>query len=265
MIKKRELVSFDDICPFNCKHCYTFELDRTGHNRTINEIVDSLAGKEFDVVYVSQRKDNFVNPDEGLELCEKLYDRYNCNLIAITRNTFDNAQLDRLTKLNNRMRANNKFLFMAVSIPALESAKVTEDLQKIPTPQERMEFLEKISERGVLNILLIRPLFPDALVPVEEVLRIIQTCKKFVSCIVSSGLAVNEHILKRLNLKEDELVYSDEKIDYLVGAIEGNVKYIDVKNKIEIINNECKKWNIPFFEHSVPALNYLIRVTNNRG
>lgn len=262
MIKKRELVSFDDVCPFNCKHCYTFELNRTGYNRTINEIVDSLANKEFDVVYVSQRKDNFVNPDEGLELCEKLYDKYNCNLIAITRNIFNCEQIDRLTKLNKKMRDNNKFLFMAVSIPALESANVTEDLSKIPTPQERVLFLENISKRDILNILLIRPLLPDDLVPVDEVIRIVQQCKNFVSCIVSSGLAVNDHILKRLNLKEDNLTYSNEKIDYLVGAIEGNVRYIDVKDKIEIIKNECKKWEIPFFEHSVPALNYLMNVEN---
>ncbi len=263
MIKKRELVSFDDVCPFNCKHCYTFELNRTEQNRTINEIVDSLANKEFDVVYVSQRKDNFVNPDEGLELCEALYDRYNCNLIAITRNKFNSEQLDRLAKLNMKMRDNKKFLFMAVSIPALESAKVTEDLSKIPTPQERIEFLKDIHKRDILNILLIRPLFPDELVPVDEVLRIVYQCKNFVSCIVSSGLAVNEHILKRLNLKEDSLTYSSEKIDYLVGAIEGNVKYIDVKDKIKSIDNECKKWGIPFFEHSVPALNYLMKAEGN--
>ena len=131
ILKKREIVSFDGPCPYNCKHCYTFELDRTGDNRTVDEIVDSLMDKEFDIVYVSQRKDNFVNPDEGIELCEKLYDRYNCNLIAITRNIFDSKQLDRLDGLNKKMRCNNRYLFFAVSIPAIDSAELTEDLNKL--------------------------------------------------------------------------------------------------------------------------------------
>lgn len=258
MIKRRELVSFDDVCPFGCKHCYTFELNRTGYNRTIDEIVDSLMGKEFDVIYVSQRKDNFVNPDEGLELCEKLYDKYACNLIAITRNVFNDKQMDRLVKLNERMRSNNKYLFFAVSIPALETANYTEDLSKIPSPIERIHFLESIGKRGITNILLVRPLFPNNMIPIEEVLRVIEQCIDFVSCVISSGLAINENILQRLDLKEEDFIYTNEKIDYLVGAIEGNVRYIDVKREIEIIRKACKEWNIPFFEHSVPALNYMI-------
>lgn len=258
MIRKRELVSFDDMCPFNCKHCYTFELDRTGYNRTVDEIVDSLVDKEFDIIYVSQRKENFVDPDEGIELCEKLYEKYNCNLIAITRNVFDNKQLERIDRLNKKMRCNNRFLFLAVSIPAIESAELTEDLSKIPTPKQRIGFLEDISKREILNILLIRPLFSDNMIPIDEPLKIIEQCKTFVSCVVSSGLAVNEYILRRLNLKEEDFLYTDEKIDYLVGAIEGDVKYINVKKEIEIIRESCQKWNVPFFEHTIPAINCLL-------
>lgn len=263
MIKKRELVSFDEVCPFNCKHCYTFELNRTGDSRTIDEIVDSLADKEFDIVYVSQRKDNFVNPDEGIELCEKLYDKYNCNLIAITRNIFNNKQLERLNILNMKMRCNDRYLFFAVSVPALESAELTEDLNKIPTPKERMKFLNDISKKGILNILLIRPLFPNNLIPIDESITLIEQCKDFVDCVVSSGLAVNEYILRRLNLKEEDFIYTDEHLDYLVGAIEGDVKYVNVKKEIELLKITCKKCNIPFFEHTIPAINYLINEVGN--
>lgn len=27
ILKKREIVSFDGPCPYNCKHCYTFGLN----------------------------------------------------------------------------------------------------------------------------------------------------------------------------------------------------------------------------------------------
>ena len=257
-LKNRALVSFDGRCPYNCKHCYTYELEQTNGVRTIDEIVESIADQDFDVIYVSQKRENFVVPEEGLELCERLYQRYKCDIVAITRSVFDNLQLERLATLHRAMSLNGHWLFVAVSVPALQSAGLTEDLACIPSPFERISFIKRMYDKGLNSILVVRPLYPNQVIPIEEILQIITLCEKKVSCVLSSGLITNAPILRRLNVPDDLFEYRNDGVsDYLVGTIESDCKFIDVRKEIKTIANECAKQKLPFFEHSMPALNHL--------
>ena len=47
-ITQRVLVSFDDICPYQCKHCFTLDIPRSEENRTIEQILASIASKDFE-------------------------------------------------------------------------------------------------------------------------------------------------------------------------------------------------------------------------
>lgn len=132
-MKERVFVSFDEFCPFEYKHCYTYEIERE-RNRTIDEIVDSISNEVFDIVYVSQKNDNFANPERGLELYEKIFDKYNTNLFIITRNVFNSEQLTRLKSLHSKMLDNKKQLFFAVSLNATTSIEVCENIQNTPSP-----------------------------------------------------------------------------------------------------------------------------------
>ena len=255
---KRVLVSFDGECPYRCKHCYTYELEQLSINRSIKEIVDSIREKEFDIIYVSQKKENFVNPNEGLELCEALFTEYHTDIVAITRNVFNKQQIERLKKLNHLMKDEGKQIFLSVSIPALDSAIITEELSVIPSPKERIQFLRDLSGEGITTFLVMRPLYPNKIIPISEILQLVDICKDFVSCVLSSGLVTNASILERLGYREEDFSYNDNgKSDYLVGAIEGDMKYIDVREEINILCDYCKKIGVPFFEHSMPAVNYI--------
>ena len=76
----------------------------------LTEIVDSLNGAIFDIVYVSQRKENSIDTDNGLLLCEKLFSQYACSIVIITRNVFNLDQIN-LLLLQKRMQQEGKFLF----------------------------------------------------------------------------------------------------------------------------------------------------------
>lgn len=257
-IKKRVLVSFDGECPYYCKHCYTYSLDKQTKHRSLEEIVDSIKNEEFDVIYVSQRKENFVSPDEGLELCEALYERYHTNIVAITRNVFNNSHLKRLKVLSDRMINEGNTFFLCSSVPGLASAAITEDLSIVPSPEDRINFLRDVYNEGIRTILIIRPLYPKNIIPTDEIIELINKCKLFVSCVLSSGLVVNNDILRMLNYKETDFLYTDNgQSDYLVGAIEDEMKYINVKEELEELKKYCLKIGVPFFEHSMTAINYL--------
>ena len=255
MINSRAFVSFDEPCRYQCKHCYTYSIARQKY-RTIDEIVDSIGKESFDIVYVSQKTDNFSAPQRGLELCEKLVERYACNIFIITRSVFDKASIKRLVALNNHLLQIKRRLFIAVSINALDSYNISEDARFVPTPFQRIEFLRRLSQEGLSPILMVRPVLPDSLIPIEECLDVIKQCASSVSCVVSSGLGVNEDVLRRLGIQEDTIQYCENQ-EYLQGAIDCDIKFVDVHDELAQIENKCIEFNCPFFSHSMPALNYL--------
>ena len=56
--KDRVLISYDGECPFRCKHCYTFSLDKK-KERTVDEILFDIKNEKFDIIYVSQKNEFF--------------------------------------------------------------------------------------------------------------------------------------------------------------------------------------------------------------
>lgn len=256
-IEKRSLISFDDLCPYQCKHCYTLDIDRSNKNRSIEEIVDSIGDTDFDIVYVSQRRDNFIDQDYGIELCERVFDRYGCNILVITRNVFSQQHIERLKALHQKMLNVGKRLFVAVSIFATKSFSVSENPNKVPSPYERIRFLEKLSQEKIDTITLIRPVFPNNIVPIEELYEIVDLCSEFNSCIVSSGLAINDNILWRLGLNLEDFYYV-ENMPYLEGVMEGKLKFVDVSKELLLLKQHCQENNISFFDHTLSAINFYI-------
>ncbi len=259
-IRKRAFVSFDGHCPYNCKHCFSFEIDQPDIPRTIKQIVDSLSDTQFDIVYVSQKKENFVNVDNGLLLCEQLFSQYECNLMIITRNVFNQHQISRLQSLQQKMRKREKFLFVGISIIGLESAAISEDLSIVPAPEERLEFASTLYRNGIPSIVLIRPLFPRHIIPTEECMKIVDKIAGNISCILSGPLMVNKQILERLGMTSSDLTYlCDANSEYLDGAIAGSMKNIDVTQETEELKKYCQKKGVPYFAHSLPAINYIVQ------
>lgn len=262
-INKRVFVSFDGKCPYNCKHCFSFEIEQPSVPRTVEQIVDSLKGKDFDVVYVSQKKENFVVTDEGLTLCEQIFSNYGCNIVIITRNVFSRSQIERMLSLHKKMRLKGKNLFLGISIIGLKSAAISEDLTAIPTPEERIKFAVTLYNSGIPTLVLIRPLFPQHLIPSEEWKEIVDRVAGNVSCILSGPLMVNTPILKRLGLLPSDLNYLCEgESDYLDGAIAYSMEYVDVIQEMQELKTYCFERNVAFFEHSLPALNYIVNNLN---
>lgn len=255
IIKHRILVSFDEQCPYQCKHCYTLDIPRYG-SRSMEEIVNSIDRQSFDIVYVSQRRENFENPLRGLSFCRKLFERYKSHIIIITRNVFSGNAIEQLLDLSSEMKKEGKILFFAVSVFATASFSISENPYIVPSPYERINFLHQLSQNGIPVIAMIRPIFPDKIIPITEVFEIIDLCKNDNICIVSSGLAINDNILWRLGITKDSLVLQ-ENFGYLEGVMEGNLSFVDVSNELNLIQEHCQYNKIPFFSHSMQAINFI--------
>lgn len=254
--KKRVFISFDSTCPMKCKHCYTYELDLIKKGRNIDELVNSLEEKEFDVIYVSKSYENFYDERKGIELCNALWNRFHKDIFIITRRFLSDQGVEQLADLNERMMKSRNKLYFGISASAMESSFVVEDKIQCPSAIERLQNLKRAKEYGIKTILIIRPLLPENMVPVEEPLELIRRSKDFIDAVISSGLIVTDKILKNLNCGRKDIKYLEYGDSaYLADLQSESVKYVDVKSEIEELRKYCVENGVVFFEHSMPALN----------
>ncbi|MCQ2462865.1 MAG: radical SAM protein [Clostridia bacterium] len=256
VIEKRTFISFDEPCYYQCKHCYTYGIKRDKY-RTIDEIIDDISNEAFDIIYVSQKNDNFSDPDKGLTLCYKAFERYESHLFIITRNVFNSNQIKNLCELKKKMNSIGKQLFFAVSINSYNSNYLCEDVTRVHTPEERIEFIKQLSDNGIKPILMLRPVFPNYIIPIQECLTIIDKTYKSISCVISSELGVNDDVLNRLQINENEFDYLETK-EYLDGAIDCDIKFINVAEELCMIDKKCRNNGVRCFSHSIPAINYVL-------
>lgn len=253
----RAFASFSGICAYNCLHCYTFSDNFANKGKECTEhIISDLKKKDFNIVYISGYKENFLNPMEGLSMIETIYETFHCDLLLTTRTAWDNNNIKYLSDLNQKMRFNGNKLYFCISIPAYKSYKLLEPNPIIPTPKQRIEFLKQIHNEGIITLLTIRPLCPNDFIPISESLDIIKEVKGYCSAVISSGIVVNNVILKRLKNFPNKFNFEEKKLmDCLNNDI--IVKYVNVEKELEAINSLCIENNIPFFKNSLPAINYL--------
>ena len=255
--KDRTFISFDGNCTFGCKHCYTFSLSQENKKiRTIKEILDDVKEQQFDIIYVSQKNENFSDANAGLHLCEMAYERYNTDILIITRNILDDSALLRLYHLSEKMKKNNNKLIVAVSFVSLNKYEISERVDLVPSPNDRIRFLGELKQIGIPTFSLIRPLFPNEVIPIYDVLELIDRCKEYVNCIVSSELGVNSDIEKRLGI-DFKQYYGFKSNEYLNGAISDSLKFLNLETEMSAIAQKCTQEGIKFFTHSMQAVNYI--------
>lgn len=257
MITRREIVSFSGRCPLDCKHCFAKEVvDENEIENDIHTIISGLSGKHFDVVYVSHYKENFFDPDHGVELCEKIYNAYKCDICVTTRCTLSGKPLLRIKDLYRKMKETGNSLSFCISIPALESYEKLENREIIATPSQRIDFAEQLKRIGITTFVTIRPLFPSKFISSDEVHRIVDKCVDKVDGILTGGLCVNDNIIDSLQISHDDITYlGDTKSEYLIG-VEKKFQAVDVEEEMKDLEAYCKSKSLLFFKHSMEALNY---------
>lgn len=245
----REFISFGGKCPYKCKHCYTFI---PGYKYDAEASIDSLVQllttiPHVDIVYVSGHKECFVNPDEGISLCEKIYSTAACDILFTTRNSFSTSHIDRLSKLNEIMRRNGHFLFGCISIPALYSYAKIERPALVPSPEDRINTLKALYDKEIITLLTVRPLFHNCFIPITEPLEIIDRCSPFSSAVISSGLVKNSYISSVLNYPANQKMKDKKEIMKCLNQQDIIVEYCDVSEELSALERFCSEKAIPLF------------------
>lgn len=256
---KRALISFEDHCPMNCKHCYTYDLDSNPICHDIPTIISNLSPKDCDIIYVSQRYENFYDEDCGYSLCNALFSQYHKDIFIITRSYLSDKMIGNLCGLNEKMQGAGNSLILATSVCADTSYTRTENADICPTPIQRIQNLQRAHASGIKTILMLRPIFPNAIIPVSECTSLISQFSEYIDAVVTSGLIVTDRILENLNLDKNSLAYMPRGDSSYLADLKGKeILYLDVETELTEIEHSCSIAGIPCFRHSMPALNSIL-------
>jgi len=256
-VDPRAFFSLGGECEYACKHCYTF---RDGYvfqpEGSMLDVVNKCKDRKFDIAYVSGHRDSFVSPDDGIELCEKIYERHGTDVLITTRNVFNGRQIARLSILNKKMRTDSRFLFVCSSIPATDSAYKLENLEKVPSPAERMKFLQAIYSAGMYTLLTLRPVCPSSFIPIGELRDIIRACKSFSSAVIASGMLIDDSMRKRIHGFPNDVKPEPVQLDQYLNNSDP-IFEVSVEEELVSIEEECLLHNLPFFRKSIPAIDFI--------
>ena len=87
-------------------------------------------------------------------------------------------------------------------------------------------------------------------------MEILQRCKDHVSAVISSGIVVDDTILRNLKTFPSDITYAEGKLMNCLGQ-DIDVRYVNVKQEYLKIAEFCKIHNIYLDEHSIPVIQYL--------
>lgn len=269
--KKRILVSFYGTCPLACRHCFTQSLTlikNAGKSHAVQDdiqsIVNDLEGEVFDIVYVSHNRENFCDEQAGLSLVRALWERLEKDVFVITRMALSEAALTELRELDDEMRSADHGLFLATSVLGADSYGVAERVGVCPTPKERVDMLVRADSIGLRSLLMLRPVFPNSIVPIEECLGLVEAVAGGVRAVVSSGLVLTDEVERELSIDFSNckmLVGGDTS--YLDSLAPEMVRYVDVSDELGRIEGRCSELGIPFFRHTLPAINYIAQAESD--
>ena len=261
----RAFVSFGGKCAYKCSFCYTFspqfntvDIDKLKSIDDVLSYVHNLKKKNnsIKIIYISGYRENFIKPDEGINLLETLFSEFKCHILFTTRNVFTDHQIERVKKLSKIMKCSRKCLFACVSISAYDTYEKIEPNSNIPSPPERINFLKQLHANEIITFLALRPIFPDFIIPTGECIKIIDEAFAYCDAIIASEFRFDEDILQNLAHNEE---ITDHKTDFWSCFDGMAIEKAKVDNEMQIIKAFCID-KAPLYNSSIPAINDIIRI-----
>lgn len=251
----RSFASFGGKCKYKCNHCYTFiDSFNTHHNNSISNIIRDLENEKFNTIYISGYNENFIVPEKGIELIEKLYQHFKCNILFTTRNVFNLNHMHRISEINRKMLKERRRLFACVSISAYDSYKKLEPNCIIPSPQERIRFVKELYKNQITTFLTLRPICPNSYIPTIEYLKILEKVDRKCDGVISSGIVVNDQILKKLTGFPSDFKSTTDLIMPCLHQDGLFVEYVNVEEELINIKKKCEEIGVPFYKCSIEAI-----------
>ena len=264
IIEKDRVLTYSKlVCPLECKYCFVEALNNNQQKRVayLSEEQMSLLSQlpsEVRTIMLGCDTEFLQNREEALSVLEKLV-VLGKNISIITKLTPDIDFIEKLKIFSQRLSEQGNVLTFSISIPCIDSSSAWEP--KVPTPDRRIESLNKASESGLPCMVAVRPLIPN--LNRSEIDYIIDNTHESVFGYYSGPLYLkktDEESLSLINLSDPNLLVEEIQPDWMPP---GNV-FLKIENKelMDYLKSKAAEFNKPVFEGAADGIDFLLNKNN---
>ena len=255
-------ISLGGVCTLGCKHCYTttkaFKHQLAMSSSNVMTRLQNM-NVNFTTICISGDTDCFLDPDAGLDLIEKIVSAYTLETIMFTTRLIPSPQIiQRLIQLGEICRKRKQLFIPCVSVVSFSYPNSVELVRRVPSSQDRLAFLNHLSDAGLTCFLALRPTFPFSVVPKEEVVKIIDFVGSHPAAVLGEVLLVDNdnEIARRLHL-DSTMVAQSQKSH--MSFLEQHTLWTKclLSEEVDFVREQCHSRGMPYFLRSMSAVNYL--------
>jgi DNA repair photolyase len=254
-------LSATSYCPYQCRFCYVQGPFPKYASATVPEIVEWLTDRrdQYDIVYISGDTDSFAHPrtNEGLNLLEALQ-CLNVDVLFTTRYVFGSSELERLSTLASRYRAQGLLLIGCISISQLHHPRL--EPPPIKSPYQRLQLLREMQQLGLVTALTIRPFIPT--IPASEYCEIAMLGGEFADVILGGDLYLDSERAVESGIREAAENLELGKSSSLARALDFSLSdnawmTLTHPEATAQVNAICETLGKPFFMRSAGAISWI--------
>lgn len=203
------------ICPLGCKYCFDEPVDRRGLVQLESLQPLSAEGKvqplpsEVSVVVPYCNTDLFIDRNEAQNNLN-YWSRQGKDVAVSTKVLLNEKDLDWLLEIQQAMAKNGNVFVLSSSIPCLGPESTQHWEPDVAAPEKRIEALKLAHQKGLNNLVAIRPLLPD--VSADELEKIVGSTHEYCSGYFAGSLRLkkNDPLLADLAKRVPDLNVSKE-------------------------------------------------------
>lgn len=222
------------------------------------EVLSSSSIDTYDIIYPSC--------DSEFVLDKKLYNKlinqvHNRTIVSVsTKAVLSTKMLDNLSLLDEKLKDNNGFLKLSVSITNKHSIDKLEP--RTANYTERLNSLQILSNSNIATSVNIKPILP--VIPLAEYIEIIDDCSEYTDLFLLGGLYVDKSESKPELLQDSKTITSELRY---VSWLPGKTKwpYIEDKEKINSIVSHIEKIDKNWFDSDIDVLKHIFAGYNKKN
>lgn len=266
---KKITVSFGGTCKLGCAHCYTnttnFVHQEVLSVDNIIDILNSERGK-FSTICISGDTDCFLEPFKSLELIKEIIKNFfDVNIMFTTRLIPPKEIVEELIKVGNICNRRKQLFIPCISVITYNYPNKIENGLLVPSTIERLNFFQTLISAGLPCFLTLRPTFPFEIVPLNEIIQILDYVKVTPAAVLGEVLLLDKSgiLEKRLGIDVEQKECPESKLTFIYQPLEWKKMYCNKEHSS--IKKECVRRGLPFFMRSMSAIKYLKKIYTYNG
>lgn len=187
------------------------------------------------------------------------------NIMFTTRLIPPKEIIKELIKIGNICNEREQLFVPCISVITYSYPNKIENGLLVPSTIERLNFFQTLISAGLPCFLTLRPTFPFEIVPLNEIVQILDYIKVTPAAVLGEVLLLDKSgiLEKRLGIDVGQKACQESKLTFIDQPLEWKKMYCNKEHTS--IKEECVRRGFPFFMRSMSAIQYLKKVYTYNG